>query len=179
MRESLVFILFLGLSASASASVSNIDAVVPESDAVVPESTLTVPASFEETSTRGTCDAAEGTTSNPTTCYAWCPTKAAAGTQTWETLCGWSKCSTCCECNHYNGHDSSGSIVAGTVSLTSSLTNGLFETGCYKPVSEGSWGYCGAPSCKNAYQKKDGKSNGVIALMDMLMKELQDGITEA
>jgi len=35
------------------------------------------------------------------------------------------------------------------------------------------------PDTWGAYQKKDGKSNGVIALMDMLMKELQDGITEA
>merc|ERR1719335_1907017 len=35
------------------------------------------------------------------------------------------------------------------------------------------------PATWDAYQKKDGKSNGVIALMDMLMKELQAGITEA
>merc|ERR1719146_141553 len=35
------------------------------------------------------------------------------------------------------------------------------------------------PATWGAYQKKDGKSNGVIALMDMLLKELQDGITEA
>jgi chromosome segregation ATPase len=35
------------------------------------------------------------------------------------------------------------------------------------------------PATWDAYQKKDGKSNGVISLMDMLMKELQDGITEA
>merc|ERR1719321_2185614 len=35
------------------------------------------------------------------------------------------------------------------------------------------------PATWDAYQKKDGKSNGVMALMDMLMKELQDGITEA
>jgi hypothetical protein len=35
------------------------------------------------------------------------------------------------------------------------------------------------PDTWGAYQKKDGKSNGVMALMDMLMKELQDGITEA
>merc|ERR1719163_2408924 len=35
------------------------------------------------------------------------------------------------------------------------------------------------PATWDAYQKKDGKSNGVIALMDMLMKELQGGITEA
>merc|ERR1719387_852134 len=35
------------------------------------------------------------------------------------------------------------------------------------------------PATWDAYQKKDGKSNVVIALMDMLMKELQDGITEA
>jgi DNA repair exonuclease SbcCD ATPase subunit len=35
------------------------------------------------------------------------------------------------------------------------------------------------PATWDAYQKKDGKSNGVIALMDMLMKELQDGIVEA
>merc|ERR1719487_2651434 len=34
------------------------------------------------------------------------------------------------------------------------------------------------PATWDAYQKKDGKSNGVIALMDMLMKELQEGITE-
>ena len=27
--------------------------------------------------------------------------------------------------------------------------------------------------------KKDGKSNGVIALMEMLAKELEDGITES
>merc|ERR1719380_279993 len=31
------------------------------------------------------------------------------------------------------------------------------------------------PATWDAYQKKDGKSNGVIALMDMLLKELQDG----
>merc|ERR1719218_435470 len=35
------------------------------------------------------------------------------------------------------------------------------------------------PATWDAYQKKDGKSNGVIALMDMLLKELQDGIVEA
>merc|ERR1719388_257661 len=35
------------------------------------------------------------------------------------------------------------------------------------------------PATWDAYQKKDGKSNGVISLMDMLLKELQDGITEA
>merc|ERR1719301_184874 len=35
------------------------------------------------------------------------------------------------------------------------------------------------PATWDAYQKKDGKSNGVIALMDMLLKELRDGITEA
>jgi hypothetical protein len=35
------------------------------------------------------------------------------------------------------------------------------------------------PDTWGAYQKKDGKSNGVMALMDMLVKELQDGITEA
>jgi chromosome segregation ATPase len=35
------------------------------------------------------------------------------------------------------------------------------------------------PATWDAYQKKDGKSNGVIALMDMLLKELQDGITVA
>merc|ERR1719321_637853 len=35
------------------------------------------------------------------------------------------------------------------------------------------------PATWDAYQKKDGKSNGVMALMDMLMKELQDGITES
>merc|ERR1719420_1536746 len=35
------------------------------------------------------------------------------------------------------------------------------------------------PDTWGAYQKKDGKSNGVIALMEMLVKELQDGITES
>merc|ERR1719379_3026199 len=35
------------------------------------------------------------------------------------------------------------------------------------------------PATWDAYQKKDGKSNGVMALMDMLLKELQDGITES
>merc|ERR1719321_1161927 len=35
------------------------------------------------------------------------------------------------------------------------------------------------PATWDAYQKKDGKSNGVIALMDMLLKELRDGIVEA
>merc|ERR1719498_1832832 len=35
------------------------------------------------------------------------------------------------------------------------------------------------PATWDAYKKKEGKSNGVMALMDMLMKELQDGITEA
>merc|ERR1719218_29554 len=34
------------------------------------------------------------------------------------------------------------------------------------------------PDTWGAYQKKDGKSNGVIALMEMLAKELEDGITE-
>jgi septal ring factor EnvC (AmiA/AmiB activator) len=33
------------------------------------------------------------------------------------------------------------------------------------------------PATWDAYQKKDGKSNGVIGLMEMLMKELEDGIT--
>merc|ERR1719238_1980689 len=35
------------------------------------------------------------------------------------------------------------------------------------------------PATWDAYSKKEGKSNGVIALMDMLMKEIQDGITTA
>merc|ERR1719181_2473608 len=35
------------------------------------------------------------------------------------------------------------------------------------------------PDTWGAYQKKEGKSNGVLALMDMLLKELQDEITEA
>ena len=35
------------------------------------------------------------------------------------------------------------------------------------------------PDTWGAYQKKDGKSNGVIALMEMLAKELEDGITES
>merc|ERR1719463_231562 len=35
------------------------------------------------------------------------------------------------------------------------------------------------PATWDAYKKKEGKSNGVISLMDMLLKELQDGITEA
>jgi chromosome segregation ATPase len=35
------------------------------------------------------------------------------------------------------------------------------------------------PETWGAYQKKDGKSNGVLALMDMLIKELQDGITDS
>merc|ERR1719258_1038640 len=34
------------------------------------------------------------------------------------------------------------------------------------------------PETWGAYQKKDGKSNGVLALMDMLIKHLADGITE-
>merc|ERR1719420_2515524 len=33
------------------------------------------------------------------------------------------------------------------------------------------------PATWDAYQKKDGKSNGVIGLMEMLIKELEDGIT--
>merc|ERR1719456_1403314 len=35
------------------------------------------------------------------------------------------------------------------------------------------------PETWGAYQKKDGKSNGVLALMDMLIKDLADGITES
>merc|ERR550514_794295 len=35
------------------------------------------------------------------------------------------------------------------------------------------------PETWGAYQKKDGKSNGVIALMDMLIKEVKDESTEA
>merc|ERR550514_473876 len=35
------------------------------------------------------------------------------------------------------------------------------------------------PETWGAYQKKEGKSNGVMALMDMLLKELKDEITEA
>merc|ERR1719405_69304 len=35
------------------------------------------------------------------------------------------------------------------------------------------------PDTWGAYQKKDGKSNGVISLMEMLIKELQTGITES
>merc|ERR1719238_1129065 len=35
------------------------------------------------------------------------------------------------------------------------------------------------PATWDAYTKKEGKSNGVIGLMDMLLKELQDGITQA
>merc|ERR1719214_117885 len=35
------------------------------------------------------------------------------------------------------------------------------------------------PETWGAYHKKDGKSNGVIALMDMLLKEMADDLTEA
>jgi hypothetical protein len=35
------------------------------------------------------------------------------------------------------------------------------------------------PDTWGAYQKKDGKSNGVISLMEMLVKDLQTGITES
>jgi len=35
------------------------------------------------------------------------------------------------------------------------------------------------PETWGAYQKKDGKSNGVIALMEMLAKELEDGLVES
>merc|ERR1719230_1592097 len=35
------------------------------------------------------------------------------------------------------------------------------------------------PETWGAYQKKEGKSNGVMALMDMLIKELKDELTEA
>merc|ERR1719160_1084890 len=35
------------------------------------------------------------------------------------------------------------------------------------------------PETWGAYQKKEGKSNGVLALMDMLLKELKDESTEA
>merc|ERR1719426_751020 len=35
------------------------------------------------------------------------------------------------------------------------------------------------PETWGAYQKKDGKSNGVIALMEMLIKELEDGLVES
>merc|ERR1719146_572659 len=35
------------------------------------------------------------------------------------------------------------------------------------------------PETWGAYQNKDGKSNGVLALMDMLIKELQDGIVNS
>merc|ERR1719197_2262642 len=35
------------------------------------------------------------------------------------------------------------------------------------------------PETWGAYQKKEGKSNGVIALMEMLIKELEDGLVES
>merc|ERR1719163_2231141 len=35
------------------------------------------------------------------------------------------------------------------------------------------------PETWGAYQKKDGKSNGVISLMEMLIKELEDGLVES
>merc|ERR1719253_2032474 len=35
------------------------------------------------------------------------------------------------------------------------------------------------PETFGAYQKKDGKSNGVMALMDQMIDELKDGMTEA
>merc|ERR1719267_506957 len=35
------------------------------------------------------------------------------------------------------------------------------------------------PETWGAYEKKEGKSNGVLALMDMLLKELKDDSTEA
>merc|ERR1719463_867346 len=35
------------------------------------------------------------------------------------------------------------------------------------------------PETWGAYQKKEGKSNGVIALMEMLAKELEDGLVES
>merc|ERR1719182_391887 len=42
------------------------------------------------------------------------------------------------------------------------------KTAAAPPAPPATWG---------AYQKKDGKSNGVIALMEMLAKELEDGMT--
>merc|ERR1719163_2309793 len=65
-------------------------------------------------------------------------------------------------------------MIAGT-SIAAVQTDGLYaqvhqHTAAAPPPPPATW---------DAYQKKDGKSNGVISLMDMLIKELQDGITEA
>merc|ERR1719146_544615 len=65
-------------------------------------------------------------------------------------------------------------MIAGT-SIAAMQTNQLYaqlhqHTAAAPPPPPATW---------DAYQKKDGKSNGVISLMDMLIKELQDGIVEA
>jgi len=111
---------------------SKISSSLVDRDAVVPETFVSA-----SSSASSDCTAA----GDSDTCMSWCPNNS----NDWDTKCTWTKCSTCCDCTE------STSIVAGTMPLTSSLDNGLFETGCYKPVSEGSWGWCGASSCKNSY----------------------------
>jgi hypothetical protein len=62
-------------------------------------------------------------------------------------------------------------MIAGTsiAAMQTSIYAQLHQkTAAAPPAPPATWG---------AYQKKDGKSNGVIALMEMLAKELEDGMT--
>merc|ERR1719247_1432125 len=74
--------------------------------------------------------------------------------------------------------------ASGRSDLIATVAPELMQTQLYTQLRETTSDDAAAappppPATWDAYQKKDGKSNGVIALMDMLMKELQDGITEA
>jgi len=60
-------------------------------------------------------------------------------------------------------------MIAGTTQTVFIQTNAHVRKAAPPPPPD-TWG---------AYQKKDGKSNGVIALMDMLVKELEGDMTEA
>ena len=42
-------------------------------------------------------------------------------------------------------------LVPSQTAGTKKNTAGLGATGCFAPRSEGGWGYCGPPSCKDAY----------------------------
>lgn len=49
------------------------------------------------------------------------------------------------------GHPSHKRRLDGLTAGTQTLTGSLYDTGCYKPVSEGGWGFCGPLSCNAQY----------------------------
>lgn len=58
------------------------------------------------------------------------------------------------------------SLGTQTSAGTQTLTGPLSATGCYAPVANGSWGYCGPSSCKDAYITCAGDEGGGPATVD-------------